>query len=114
MTRRMTMLRILIVLVLLASTIPVSAHVNFRIIGTIVTITDTTLAVKQTRDGKTISMAMDPKTLVVLRAKKKVPLTELKVGLSVVVGACGDKLEELEAVEVRIVAPTAKTTASSH
>lgn len=106
MTRRLMMMGVL--LIVLAGTASVSAHTNYRIIGTIVSITDSKLDVKQTKDGKTISMTMDPKIVVVLRAKKKVPLTELKVGLSVVVGACGDKLEELDAVEVRIVAPPAK------
>jgi len=37
------------------------------------------------------------------RGKKKVPATELKVGLSVVVDAMGDSEEELEAQDIMIV-----------
>jgi hypothetical protein len=53
-------------------------------------------------------MATDEAT-VVTRDKKKVGATELKVGLSVVVDANGDSLEDLVVLEVRIVpSPTKK------
>lgn len=35
--------------------------------------------------------------------QEKVPVSEWKAGLSVVVDACGDSLKDLEVVEVRIV-----------
>ena len=39
------------------------------------------------------------------RGKKKVPPTELKVGLSVVVDAMGDSALDLEAQDITIVPP---------
>jgi hypothetical protein len=94
--------------VLVVGAAPATAHDQYRVIGTITKVTTTTLDVKQTRDGKTISMAMDEATRVT-RTRKKVEATELKTGLSVVVDALGDSLEQLVVVEVRIVpSPTKK------
>ena len=85
-----------------------SAHDNYRIIGTVAKFTGTTLDIKQTKDGKTISMEMT-KTSRVTRNKKPVKASEIKAGASVVVDAQGDSLEELDVVEVKIVpAPTKK------
>jgi hypothetical protein len=86
---------------------PAAAHDDYRIIGTITKVAVKTLDVKQTKDGKTISMATDEAT-VVTRDKKKVSATELKVGLSVVVDANGDTLEDLVVLEIRIVPPAKK------
>lgn len=91
----------------LASAVPVAAHENYRVIGTITRVTPTRLDVEQTKDGKTISMTMNRATLVT-RDKKKVGATELKTGLSVVVDARGDSLEKLLIREVRIVPSAAK------
>jgi len=84
-----------------------SAHENYRIIGTVTAVTAEKLAVKQTKDGKTISMFMD-KTSKVTRDKKKIAASELKAGLHVVVDAHGDSMDDLDVVEVRIVPPPAK------
>jgi hypothetical protein len=84
-----------------------SAHDKYRIVGTVAKVAGTVLDVKQTKDGKTITMDMTAKT-VVTRDKKKVGRAELKTGLSVVVDALGDSLDELDVVEVRIVPPPAK------
>ncbi len=106
MTRRLMILGVLAVLVVGAA--PAAAHDDYRIIGTIAKMTATTLDVKQTKDGKTISMRTDEAT-VVTRDKKKVGATELKTGLNVVVDARGDSLEDLVVLEVRIVpSPTKK------
>jgi hypothetical protein len=92
---------------LIVGTAPAAAHDDYRIIGTITKVTANTLDVKQTKDGKTIAMATDEATLVI-RDKKKVSATELKVGLSVVVDANGDSLEDLVVLEIRIVPPAKK------
>jgi len=106
MTRRLMILGMLAGLVVGAA--PAAAHDDYRIIGTVTKITAKTLDVKQTKDGKTISMRTDEATLVT-RDKKKVSTTELKTGLSVVVDARGDSLEDLVVLEVRIVpSPTKK------
>ncbi len=87
---------------------PAAAHDDYRIIGTVAKVSAKTLGVKQTKDGKLISMSTDEAT-VVTRDKKKVSATELKTGLSVVVDARGDSLEDLVVLEVRIVpSPTKK------
>ena len=87
---------------LLLSNAAVSAHDNYRIIGTVVKLAGTTLDVKQTKDGKTVSMEMT-KTSRVTRDKKKVSAAEIKPGTSVVVDARGDSILDLDIVEVRIV-----------
>ena len=105
MTRRLMMAALLAGLVF--GTAPVMAHDDYRIIGTIAKVTSKTLDVKQTKDGKIISMAVNGNTLVT-RDKKKVDATELKTGVSVVVDARGDSLKDLLVVEVRIVPAAAK------
>ena len=105
MTRRHMILGLLAALVVGAA--PAAAHDDYRIIGTIAKTTAKTLDVKQIKDGKTISMRTDEATLVT-RDKKKVSATELKTGLSVVVDARGDSLEDLVVLEVRIVPSPAK------
>jgi hypothetical protein len=96
-----------IVAALLITGTSLSAHDKYRIVGTVAKANGTTLDVKQTKDGKTITMDMTDKT-VVTRDKKKVGRAELKTGLNVVVDALGDSLDELDVVEVRIVPPPTK------
>ena len=105
MTRRL----ILIALLAACLGIPTSsrAHEKFRIIGTVAKVDPKDLEIKQTKDGKIIGMDMTPGT-VVTRDGKKVAATQLKVGLYVVADAFGDSLEELEALEVKIVPAPAK------
>jgi hypothetical protein len=106
MTRRFIVAGIIAALIIGGTSL--SAHDKYRIVGTVAKVAGTVLDVKQTKDGKTITMDMTDKT-VVTRDKKKVGRAELKAGLSVVVDALGDSLDELDAVEVRIVpAPTKK------
>lgn len=87
---------------LMLSGAALSAHDNYRIIGTVVKLAGTTLDVKQTKDGQTVSMEMT-KTSRVTRDKKKVGVAEIKPGTSVVVDARGDSILDLDVVEVRIV-----------
>jgi hypothetical protein len=96
-------LRILLaaaVVMLLAAT-SARAHDEYRIIGTITGAETRQIQVKD-RQGKTLSMKVDQGTLV-MRDNKKVERTELKAGRFVVVDALGDSLDDLLAVEVRIV-----------
>lgn len=105
MTRRFMMAAFLAVLVI--GTAPMAAHDDYRVIGTITKVTAKTLDVKQTKDGKTISMTMNGAT-VVTRDKKKVGAGELKTGLSAVVDARGDSLKDLLVLEVKLVPSPAK------
>ena len=97
---RITMAGVLAALVL--SVASLSAHDNYRIIGTVVKLAGTTLEVKQAKDGKTVDMEMT-KTSRVTKDKKKVTTAELKAGTNVVVDARGDSILDLDVVEVRIV-----------
>jgi hypothetical protein len=90
----------------LVATTMLSAHDDYRIIGTVTKITATTIDVKQTKDGKVISMKTDANTIVT-RDKKKGARADVKVGANVVVDARGDSITDLTVVEVRLVpAPT--------
>jgi hypothetical protein len=84
-----------------------SAHDEYRIIGTVTKVSATSLDVKQSKDGKTISMRMNTETIVT-RNKKKVDRAEVKTGANVVVDALGDSMKDLLVVEVRLVPPPAK------
>lgn len=88
-----------------------SAHDDYRIIGTVSKITATQIEVKQTKDGKVIEIDINKQTKVT-RDKKPAQFTELKVGGSVVVDARGDSLLDLLAIEIRLVPaiPTTKKT----
>lgn len=99
MTRRIVTLSTLIVLAL-GSASP-RAHESFRIIGTVAVMKPAQLGVK-TKEGRTVYIELTKKTIV-LRDKAKVPATELKRGLSVVVDALGDDDSDLTAKQVRIV-----------
>ena len=91
------------ILAVLLGAVALRAHDSFRIIGNITALTDTELSVKN-KDNRTFTIAFS-KTTDVWRGKKKVPATELKVGLSVVVDAMGDSALDLEAQKITIVPP---------
>jgi hypothetical protein len=106
MTRRLMMTMGLATLLAFAA--PLAAHDDYRFIGTVVRIPAGKLDVKQTKDGKIISMKTDSATIVT-RDKKKVANSELRVGANVVVDARGDSLQDLLVLEVKLVpAPTTK------
>ena len=96
-----------VIVAMMAGGLSASAHNEYRIIGTIAKVSATMLDVKQTRDGKMISIKMDGETEV-LRDKKTIARSELAAGLNVVVDACGDSLKDLVANEIRIVAVPAR------
>jgi hypothetical protein len=101
MTRRWMMV-VSVLAVLVAMAVPAAAHNEYRIIGTIEKVTATQLSVRQTKDNKIIAMKID-KTAVVMRGKKKVGQSALQPALSVVVIACGDSIDKLEVLEVKIL-----------
>jgi hypothetical protein len=99
----------LIVIVLMASaTAPLVAHEEFRVVG-VVSSRQATQFVVKTREGKAVSIALNKQTSVT-RDKKKVDVSEVKVGRTVVVDAYGDNEWDLLALEVQLVAaiPPAK------
>ena len=82
---------------------PLGAHENFRIVGTVTLIKGQDFDVK-TKEGRTVKMSIDSNTRVT-RDKKKVPIDELKVGLSVVCNARGDTIDDLMVLDIQIVPP---------
>ena len=104
MTRRLMLAAALAAFALVCSS--AYAHDDYRIIGTVEKMASGTIEVKQTKDGKVIAMLLQ-KESIATRNKKKVPLTQVKPGLHVVVDARGDSLMELEVVEIRLVPPPA-------
>jgi Skp family chaperone for outer membrane proteins len=105
MMNRLMTLVVAAVLVLTAAY--ASAHDNFRVIGTLTKAANSAIQVK-TKEGRLTSMRLDKQTEI-SRDKKKVDAKELKAGLSVVIDAYGDSLEDsdLLAIEIRIVPPIA-------
>src|SRR5688572_13034461 len=100
MTRRLT---ILITVLCALVAVSLSAHDEFRIIGTMEKHQGATIAVKKST-GKTVSIRIDKQTAIT-QNDKKVDATALKVGQSLVVDAYGDTEEDSLAVEIRIVPP---------
>ncbi len=86
---------------LLAGVAPLSAHDQFRIIGTITMPDKYVLEVKAT-DGQMVTVRLDTGTII-SRDRKKTELSELKPGDNVVIDALGDSYYCLIALEVRIV-----------
>ena len=101
MTRRFTIL--LVLLLGARGVMPLSAHDDFRIIGTLEKRQDSTIAVKK-NTGQTVSIRIDKQTAIT-QDNKKVDATALKVGQSLVVDAYGDREDDSLAVTIRIVPP---------
>ena len=102
MIRRLTVL--CFVLVLAGGAVPLSAHDEFRIIGTLTKHQDSTIEVKKNNTGKTVPLRLDKQTAIT-QDKKKVDRTALRVGQSLVVDAYGDTEDDSLALEIRIVPP---------
>jgi hypothetical protein len=84
-----------------------SAHNSYRLIGTITKVGPKRLELKQTKDGRRISVDIAD-TTTLSRDKKKITVAELKVGQDVAVDATGDSLQFLVATQIRIVPAPAK------
>lgn len=98
-------LAILAVVAMAGGASMLSAHENFRVVGTITKVTDRELDVKN-RDSKTYTLDLTGRTIVKRdKEKDELALSALKVGQSVVVDAYGDDENDLEALEIRIVPP---------
>jgi hypothetical protein len=93
----------------LACATPLSAHDEYRIVGTVAKITATQIDVRQIKDGKIVEIDIDKQTKVT-RDKKPVAFKQIKVGGSVVVEAYGDSILDLLALEIRLV-PAIPSTA---
>ena len=83
----------------------VSAHDEFRIIGTVASYKANVLAVKK-KEGQTVSIRLDKQTLIT-KDKKKMAPADLTAGVTVVVDAYGDYEDDSLALEIRIVPPIA-------
>ena len=79
---------------------------ELRVIGRVTQVESSSLTVK-TKEGKDILIATDKKTAY-LRDQKKIDVSEVKAGQSVVVDGHGDNVDNLLASEVRIVLGSAK------
>jgi hypothetical protein len=80
-----------------------SAHDDFRIIGTLEKHQGSTIVVKKNA-GNTVSLRLDKQTAVT-QDKKAVGAAALKIGQTLVIDAYGDEEQDSLAVEIRIVPP---------
>lgn len=78
-------------------------HEEFRVIGTLTKHENSMIEVAS-RDGSTRLIKLDKQTLVTKDALD-VDVTALQAGMTVVIDAYGDSLEDLLALEIRIVPP---------
>ena len=99
---------IAIVVTTVLASASVAAHEHFRIVGTIVSIRETEMDVKN-KESRTFTVDINKKTVVRRdQEKTELQLSALKVGQSVVVDAYGDDEFDLEALDIRIVPPIGK------
>jgi hypothetical protein len=101
MSRRVTIACVVLMLAGIAAGL--SAHDEFRIIGTLEKLQSARISVKKTT-GPTVSVRIDKQTAIT-QDKKKVDATALKVGQSLVIDAYGDTEDDSLALEIRIVPP---------
>ena len=78
-------------------------HEEFRVIGTLAKVENSMIEVAS-RDGSTRLIKLDKQTIVTKNAVD-VDAAALQAGVTVVVDAYGDSLDDLLALEVRIVPP---------
>ena len=88
---------------LAASSVSALAHDEFRVVGVVTKVNQNSLSVKQT-GGVEHVIKLDRQTAV-LRDGKKAVLADLKAGQTTVVNALGDTMEDMLAIEIRIVPP---------
>ena len=97
------MMRLFVMAALVVGASNTFAHEDYRVIGTVMKYQDSRIEV-ESKDGNTTSIRLDRQTAIT-RDTQKVDVTELEVGLSVVVDAYGDSAEDALALEIRIVPP---------
>ena len=101
MTRISALLTMVAVLGVMA--VPARAHDQYHIVGVITKRQPMTIVVKP--KGPIVSTVGLDQHTVVVRNDKQVNVSDLKVGLTVVVDALGDTPEDMVAVFIRIVPP---------
>lgn len=90
---------------LIAGAAQLSAHEEFRIIGTLTKHEAQASKIwVRSRTGKTVSIRLDKQTAI-SRDKKKVDAAALRAGQSLVIDAYGDTEDDSLAIEIRIVPP---------
>jgi hypothetical protein len=104
MTQKM-MKRLLVVAALLIGASNAFSHEDYRVIGTVTKHQDSRIEV-ESRNGNTTSIRLDKQTAIT-RDTEKMDVTELRIGLTVVVDAYGDSADDALALEIRIVPPIA-------
>ena len=92
----------------LFSTALLSAHEQFRVIGTVTSVTGVKMAVR-TKEGETAAITLNMDTTI-KRDGKAAPASAIKAGQSVVVDAYGDDYDDLLAIDIRIVPPISAPT----
>lgn len=100
MTRRQY-IQVCLITVAGTAALPLGAHDDYRIIGTVVKASATALEMKN-KEGKKFALDLNKQT-VVKRDNQKLGVSELKPGMNVVVDALGDSEADLLAIEIRIV-----------
>jgi hypothetical protein len=106
MIRRIAL--VFLMFVFAVGAVPLKAHDEFRIIGTLEKHQASTIAVKK-HTGETVLIKIDRQTAI-RQDNKKVDATALKVGQSLVVDAYGDTENDSLALEIRIVPPIRRGT----
>src|SRR5262245_3496037 len=101
MTRRLIL--IVTVTVLCAGVTGLFAHDHFRVVGTITKHEKSSIIVKD-KNSKLMAVFLDKNTKIT-KDKKKVPVSDLKAGTSVVVDAYGDGEDDLLARTIAMVPP---------
>ena len=86
---------------LLVATGPASGHEEFRVIGTLTSRADMIIEVAS-RDGSTRLIKVDRQTQITKDAQP-VDVAALEAGVTLVIDAYGDSLDDLLALEIRIV-----------
>lgn len=86
---------------LLMTSGPVMSHEEFRVIGTLTSRAEKMIEVAS-RDGAMRSIKVDRQT-VITRDAQPVDAAALEVGMTLVIDAYGDSLDDLLALEIRIV-----------
>ena len=82
---------------------PAAAHDEMLVAGQVAAVTATSIQLK-TKDGQVVTLAVDGNTRVMRDGKRLTP-KDVKIGQSVKALGFGDKLKDLVAIDVTIIAP---------
>ena len=93
----------LVAVATLLGAVPAAAHDEMPVSGQVTAVSAKSLQIK-TKDGKTVSLEVDGNTRVMKDGQRLAP-KDLKVGQSVKALGFGDKIDDLVAIDVTILAP---------